>query len=153
MQFIFTKSKTLNNFTVWKYYFEYRWNIAWWIIGESFAIRFTDLWESVCDFVTVSSRVFWVTWKSDDELLLLTGLRSGLNVADFVTGLVFKNTATAAHSYLCFLPSAWLLSPCTYASMFDNAKDFLHLFWASLLGCAGTSQSLNLSSFNQRSWK
>ena len=102
--------------------------------------------ESVCDFVTVSSRAFWVTWRPDDELVLLTGLRSGLDVVDFVTGLVF--TVTAPHSCLCFLPSAWLSSACT--PVFDNVKDFLHLLhWASLSVCAGTSQSLNLSIFHQ----
>ena len=40
--------------------------------------------ESVCDFVTVSSRVFRVIWLPHDELALLTGLRLGLDVVDFV---------------------------------------------------------------------
>ena len=107
--------------------------------------------ESVCDFETVSSRVIWVTWQPDDELVLLTGFRSGLDIADFVTGLIFENTATAAQSCLCFLPSAWFLSACM--SMFD-AKNLLHLLHqASLLVDAGTNQSLNLSSLNQCSWK
>ena len=114
----------------------------------------SDLCKSVCYFVTVCSGVSWVTWRPDDELVLLTGLRSGLDVVDFITGLVFKNTATAAHS--CLFLAFGTTFKCLYAHVRQCKGLFTSSTWSFsfrailyLTNALGNNYSLYLLYFSK----